>query len=178
MAFDECYEVLLVAGVVLFARNTFVEGIALLDIDQVMELLPHRYPFLMVDRVLELEAGNRAVVLKNVSVNEPFFQGHYPGMPVMPGVMIIEAMAQAGGIAAGSEAKDQVPLFTGINKAKFRKVVRPGDQLRIEAVVLASRMQMVRVKAVAKVDGKVAAEGELMFALSQKGAVGNHAGRS
>lgn len=140
------------------------------DIDYIRERLPHRYPFLMVDRILELERGKRAVVIKNVTINEPFFQGHYPHLPVMPGVMIIEAMAQAGGLAADKESDSEViPLFAAIDKARFRRVVRPGDQLVITVEVLNARRQVVKVKAKAEVEGEIAAEGELTFVLTEKG---------
>lgn len=141
-----------------------------MNIDQIMERLPHRYPFLMVDRVLELEIGKRAVVLKNVTINEPFFQGHYPHTPIMPGVMIIEAMAQAGGLAAGSSEEELVPLFAAIDKAKFRRVVKPGDQLIITINVIRARSQVVKVDARATVDDELAAEGELTFVLTKRGA--------
>lgn len=107
-----------------------------LDINEIMQILPHRYPFLMVDRIVELEPGKRCVGIKNVTINEPFFQGHFPGHPVMPGVLIIEAMAQVAGImayvASGEETKKKVTYFMSIDNAKFRKPVFPGDQLRIE----------------------------------------------
>lgn len=141
-----------------------------MDIDQVMEQLPHRYPFLMVDRVLELEVRKRAVVIKNVTINEPFFQGHYPTTPIMPGVMIIEAMAQAGGLAAGSSEEDTVPLFAAIDKAKFRRVVKPGDQLVITINVIRARGQVVKVEAKATVEDEIAAEGVLTFVLTKRGA--------
>ena len=141
----------------------------MLDINQIMERLPHRYPFLLVDRVLELERGKRAVVVKNVTINEPFFQGHYPNLPVMPGVLIIEAMAQAGGLAAAVDSDaDMVPLFAAIDKARFRRVVRPGDQLIITIEVLRARGSYIKVKATAEVDKELAAEGELTFVLTEK----------
>ncbi|NLM25014.1 MAG: 3-hydroxyacyl-ACP dehydratase FabZ [Firmicutes bacterium] len=150
----------------------------MLDINQIMERLPHRYPFLLVDRVLELERGKRAVVVKNVTINEPFFQGHYPNLPVMPGVLIIEAMAQAGGLAAAVDSDaDMVPLFAAIDKARFRRVVRPGDQLIITIEVLRARGSYIKVKATAEVDKELAAEGELTFVLTEKG-VSNSNGTS
>ena len=108
----------------------------IMDINAIMKILPHRYPFLMVDRIVELEAGKRCVGIKNVSINEPFFQGHFPGHPVMPGVLIVEAMAQVAGImaymASDDETKKKVSYFMSIDSAKYRKPVFPGDQLRIE----------------------------------------------
>ena len=111
-----------------------------LDIQDILGLLPHRYPFLLIDRVIEFERAKRLVAIKNVTVNEPFFQGHFPGYPIMPGVLVIEAMAQAGAIVMLSELPDRetkLAVFTGIDKAKFRRQVVPGDQLRIEVEVLA-----------------------------------------
>ncbi len=146
----------------------------MLTIDEIMKSLPHRYPFLMVDRVLELEKGIRAVAIKNVTINEPFFQGHYPHTPIMPGVMIIEAMAQVGGLAAGGSDEELVPLFAAIDKAKFRRVVKPGDQLVITVDVLKMRRQMVKVAAKAEVDGELAAQGALTFVLTKRGDAGSN----
>src|SRR3712207_1803739 len=117
------------------------EKINMLNIDQIKELIPHRYPFLLVDRVLELEEGKRAVGIKNVSVNEPFFQGHFPDYPIMPGVLIIEAMAQVGAVAMMSmdENKGKLGVFAGIDKVRFKKEVRPGDTLRMEVEMLSLR---------------------------------------
>ncbi len=141
-----------------------------LSIDQIRKLIPHRYPFLMVDRVLEREEGKRVKAIKNVTINEPFFQGHYPETPVMPGVMIVEAMAQIGGLAVGgSPESDTLPLLAAIEKVRFREVVKPGDQLVITATVLAARAGVVKIKAEAKVEDKIAAQGELTFALVSKG---------
>lgn len=142
-----------------------------MNIDQIMKQLPHRYPFLMVDKIVELEKGKRAVAIKNVTINEPFFQGHYPEMPVMPGVMIIEAMAQAGGLAAGTIGDELVPLFTAIDKARFRGVVKPGDQIIITANVIQARSTAARVNTEARVDGELVATGELMFVLTKRGAI-------
>jgi 3-hydroxyacyl-[acyl-carrier-protein] dehydratase len=139
---------------------------ALADIQKVMQLLPHRYPFLLVDRILELEVGKRVVGLKNVTINEPFFQGHFPNQPIMPGVLIIEAMGQAGGVLAASalpeDEADQVIIFMGMDKVRFRKPVVPGDQLIFELEVLKQRRKIFKMSGVAKVDGKVVAEAELM----------------
>ena len=140
----------------------------MLSIDQIQRLLPHRYPFLMVDRVLEQEEGQRVVAVKNVTINEPFFQGHYPQTPVMPGVMIVEAMAQVGGLAVGGvPGSDLLPLLAAIEKVRFREVVKPGDQLVITATVQAVRAGVVKVKAEATVDEKVAAEGQLTLLSAQ-----------
>jgi len=120
---------------------------------------------LMVDRVVELEPGKRAVGIKCVSINEPFFDGHYPGRPIMPGVLILEAMAQVGGLALAPEgsAETMVPLFAAVEKAKFRRLVVPGDQLRIVSEVVRTRATMSKIQSVATVDENVVAEGELMF---------------
>lgn len=139
-----------------------------LDIQAVMEMLPHRYPMLMVDRIIELERQQRAVGIKNVTVNEPAFTGHYPGRPIFPGVLIVEAMAQIGGIAlmpddVSEEDADKVPLLTGVDKGRFRRPVVPGDTLRIEVNVLRARRGLGKVAAVATVDDEVVAEAELMF---------------
>jgi len=138
-----------------------------IDIKGILNTLPHRYPFLLVDRVVELEEGKRAVVIKNVTINEPFFQGHFPGVPVMPGVLIVEAMAQAGCIMALRQPQSQGKLvfFAGIDNVRFRRPVIPGDQLRIEVETLWVKGPIGKLKGVAKVDGEVAAEGELMFSL-------------
>jgi 3-hydroxyacyl-[acyl-carrier-protein] dehydratase len=137
----------------------------LMDINEVMRILPHRYPFLLVDRVVEHEAGKRIVGLKNVTINEPFFQGHFPGHPVMPGVLIIEGMAQVGGIlaylASDDEVRKKVCYFAAIDNAKFRRPVRPGDQLRIEMTALACKRGMWVFAGKAYVDDKLVAEAEL-----------------
>lgn len=136
----------------------------MLGIKDILSVLPHRYPFLMVDRILELEKGVRVVGLKNVTMNEPFFQGHYPGHPVMPGVLIVEAMAQVGGfLILEEENKGRIPLFTAIDNLKFRRPVVPGDQLRIEAEMLKQRRSIAKVRSRVLVDGEIVAEGELMF---------------
>jgi 3-hydroxyacyl-[acyl-carrier-protein] dehydratase len=135
----------------------------MLDIGAIRGLLPHRYPMLLVDRLLELEPGQRAVAIKNVTINEPFFTGHYPQLPVMPGVLIIEAMAQTSGLAFHNEVPQGVPLLAGIDKARFRKQVTPGDQLRIEVKVLRKGQKLSKVWAQATVAGEVAAEAEMLF---------------
>lgn len=141
----------------------------MLSIDDIKKILPHRYPFLLVDRVLEVEEGKRAVGIKNVSVNEPFFNGHFPEYPVMPGVLIVEALAQVSGIAVLNKDKDdsqgRLTLFAGIDKCRFKRQVRPGDQLKLEAEILRFRGSFVKAKGTASVDGEVACEAEMMFAL-------------
>jgi len=137
-----------------------------LDINQIQAILPHRYPFLLIDRVLEIERRKRIVAIKNVTINEPFFAGHFPGYPIMPGVLIVEAMAQAGGAMLLTEVEDRTDkliVFTGIEKARFRRPVVPGDQLRIEVVTLswragASRIA-VRMEGKAFVNGKLVCDG-------------------
>jgi 3-hydroxyacyl-[acyl-carrier-protein] dehydratase len=137
-----------------------------IDIRQIMEHLPHRYPFLLVDRILSLEPGSKAVGLKNVTMNEPFFQGHFPGTPIMPGVLILEAMAQTGGVLAihsmGLAGKKALMYFMGLDEVKFRKPVVPGDQLIMELTVLKQRAKVMKLSGTAKVDGQVAAEAQLM----------------
>jgi 3-hydroxyacyl-[acyl-carrier-protein] dehydratase len=134
------------------------------DIQEIMGLLPHRYPFLLIDRVVEFERARRLVAIKNVTINEPFFQGHFPGFPIMPGVLVVEAMAQAGGIIMMHEIPDRetrLVVFTGIERAKFRRPVTPGDQLRIEVEVLSFRPRAGRIDCKAWVDGKLACEATL-----------------
>ncbi|HUB30364.1 MAG TPA: 3-hydroxyacyl-ACP dehydratase FabZ [Terracidiphilus sp.] len=134
------------------------------DIQEILELLPHRYPFLLIDRIVEFEPAKRLVAIKNVTINEPFFQGHFPGYPIMPGVLVVEAMAQAGGVIMMAEMPnrhEKLVVFTGIEKAKFRRPVTPGDQLRIEIDVLAFRSRAGRIQGRALVDGKLACEATL-----------------
>lgn len=139
----------------------------MMDIRQIQSVLQHRYPFLLVDRVLELEPGTRAVGMKNVTINEDFFNGHFPGNPIMPGVLIVEAMAQVGGIlllaTTGNEGK--LAFFAGIDKLRFRRPVMPGDQLVTEVEIKKQKGDIGRVAVVGKVDGQVVAEGEYLFAL-------------
>lgn len=141
----------------------------MLEALEIFRRLPHRFPMLMVDRVVELVPGKSAVGIKCVSVNEPFFQGHYPGRPIMPGVLILEAMAQVGGLALAPEdaADTKVPLFAAVEKAKFRRLVLPGDRLRIESNVVRSRAAMSKIQSVVTVDDSVVAEAELMFAWTE-----------
>jgi len=141
----------------------------MLDINQIKAMLPHRYPFLLVDRVLELVPRQRLVALKNVTVNENFFNGHFPQKPVMPGVLIIESMAQAAGLVMLSEEehKGKIPYFTGIDNARFRRTIVPGDQVIIEIDVIRIKGNVGRAKAVAKVDNQVATEAELMFVMGE-----------
>ena len=139
-----------------------------MDINAIVNCIPHRYPFLLVDRVLEMEAGKRIVAIKNVTMNEQFFQGHFPGAPVMPGVLIVEAMAQAGAVLLLHDMEDRdskLILFTGIDNARFRRPVVPGDQLRFTLEVLKRRTRFSKLKAIAEVDGKLAAEAEIMCSL-------------
>jgi 3-hydroxyacyl-[acyl-carrier-protein] dehydratase len=134
------------------------------DIQEILDLLPHRYPFLLIDRIVEFERGKRAVAIKNVTINEPFFQGHFPGRPIMPGVLVVEAMAQAGAVLMLSEMPDRhskLAVFTGIDNAKFRRQIVPGDQLRIEVDVLSFRTRAGRMAGKAYIDGKVACEATL-----------------
>lgn len=140
----------------------------MLDIKQIQEILPHRYPFLLVDRIIEMERGKKIVGIKNVTTNEPFFQGHFPGNPIMPAVLIIEAMAQVGGILMLVEPEHSGKLiyFTGIDKARFRKVVLPGDQLRMEVVPVKIRQKLGLMAGKTLVDDKLVAEATMMFALS------------
>lgn len=143
----------------------------MMDIQEIMAILPHRYPFLLVDRVLSFEPGKKMVALKNVTISEPFFQGHFPGHPIMPGVLIIEAMAQVGGILAYKSAngtEGQLVYFLGIDKAKFRKPVLPGDQLRIEIEVLRQRPPYWKLKGMAYVGEQLVAEAELKAMLDKK----------
>jgi UDP-3-O-[3-hydroxymyristoyl] N-acetylglucosamine deacetylase/3-hydroxyacyl-[acyl-carrier-protein] dehydratase len=133
-------------------------------IEEIMQVLPHRYPFLLVDRIVELEPLKRIVGIKNVTINEPFFQGHFPGHPVMPGVLIVEAMAQTGGvllIGAVSEPGEKVVYFMSLDNVKFRRPVKPGDQLRFELDVLQIRGKVCKMRGVAKVDGNVVCEAEM-----------------
>lgn len=136
-----------------------------MDIQKIQSLLPHRYPFLLIDRVLESEPGKRLVAIKNVTINEPFFQGHFPSKPVMPGVLLIEAMAQATGLLAMESAdvpKEAIYYLVGVDKARFKRPVVPGDQLVFEVEVLKNKREIWVFSAEAKVDGQIAASAEIM----------------
>jgi 3-hydroxyacyl-[acyl-carrier-protein] dehydratase len=145
-------------------------GGSVIDIQEILELLPHRYPFILVDRVLAFTPGRDIVALKNVTINEPFFNGHFPGRPVMPGVLIIEAMAQAAGLLsfmtpALNLAKGSIFYFAGIDHARFKRPVQPGDQLQLEAEILKIVRGVGKFKCRATVDGQLAAEGEILAVL-------------
>lgn len=142
----------------------------MMDIKEIQKFLPHRYPFLLVDRIVEMEPGAKAVGIKNVTINEEFFHGHFPGQPIMPGVLIIEAMAQVGGILAFRSGVNmgKAVYFMSIEKAKFRKPVVPGDQLRLEIQVLQQRGNVWRFSGNANVEGKVAAEAEFTAMVTDK----------
>ncbi len=154
-------------GTVLFVREllrTAKEETTVLGIEEIMKVLPHRYPFLLVDRILELEEGKRVVGLKNVTINEPFFQGHFPGHPIMPGVLIVEAMAQVGGmlmLKGLAEPDSKVVYFTSLDNVKFRRPVKPGDQLRFELDVVQVRGTLCKMHGVARVDGDVVCEADM-----------------
>ncbi|MYL62331.1 3-hydroxyacyl-ACP dehydratase FabZ [Bacillus hwajinpoensis] len=139
----------------------------MLDSQEIKKIIPHRYPFLLVDRILEVEEEVRAVGIKNVTANEEFFNGHFPDYPVMPGVLIVEALAQVGAVAMLKKEENQGKLafFTGIDKCRFKRQVKPGDQLRLEVEIIRIKGPIGKGKATATVDGEVAAEAEIMFAL-------------
>lgn len=139
----------------------------MLDIEQIKEIIPHRYPFLLVDKVLEIEEGKRVVGIKNVTVNEPFFQGHFPDYPVMPGVLIVEALAQVGAIAVLGieENKGKIGFLAGVDKFRFKRQVKPGDQLRLEVEIIRMKGPIGKGKGVAYVGDEIACEGEITFAI-------------
>lgn len=145
----------------------------MLDIEEIQSILPHRYPFLLVDRILELEPGIRAVGLKNVTINEAFFQGHFPGHPVMPGVLVVEAMAQVGGVLllsmTGNDGK--IAYFGGMDKVRFRKPVVPGDTLITEVELIKNRGVIGKVRVTGRVNRQIVAEGEYTFALIDRDTV-------
>jgi 3-hydroxyacyl-[acyl-carrier-protein] dehydratase len=139
-----------------------------MDIREIVGCIPHRYPFLLLDRVLEIEPGKRIVALKNVTFNEPFFAGHFPGAPIMPGVLIVEAMAQAGAVLMLHQMPDRdsrLIYFTGIDGARFRRTVVPGDQLELSLEVLKLRSRTCKMQGTARVEGKVAAEATILSAM-------------
>jgi len=145
----------------------------IMDIEQVMQYLPHRYPFLLIDKVIELELGKSITAIKNVTINEPFFPGHFPGVPVLPGVLILEAMAQAAGILSfktKNYTPDQIGIiyFAGIDNARFKKPVRPGDQLVLKAEIVREMRGIWKYTGLAEVDGALVAEAELMATLRDK----------
>ncbi|MCW5939698.1 MAG: 3-hydroxyacyl-ACP dehydratase FabZ [Fimbriimonadaceae bacterium] len=142
-----------------------------MTIQKIMEVLPHRYPMLLVDRLIELEPGKRVKGVKNVTINEAFFVGHYPGMPVMPGVLIVEAMAQAGAmiLLSSDEFSGQIPIIGAIDNVKFRRQVGPGDTLVSEVELLWYKSGIGKIKAVGTVDGQIAAQMELTFKLVSQG---------
>ena len=150
------------------------------DPKEIQEILPHRFPFLLVDRILELELGKQVVGIKNVTINEPFFAGHFPGYPIMPGVLILEAMAQVGGFllmsSLATRAEKKLLYFTGIDRARFRRPVVPGDQIRFEVKILQRRRQVCRMKGEAYVDGKLVAEAELSSVLVDREPTGQAGG--
>ncbi|WP_044749122.1 3-hydroxyacyl-ACP dehydratase FabZ [Bacillus alveayuensis] len=142
----------------------------MLDIQQIKEIIPHRYPFLLVDRILEIEEGKRAVGIKNVTANEEFFNGHFPNYPVMPGVLIVEALAQVGAVAMlkKEENRGRLAFFAGIDNCRFKKQVKPGDQLRLEVEIIRAKGAIGKGKGIATVDGEIVCETEIMFALGEK----------
>lgn len=148
--------------------NPILEGRQVLEIGDIMSILPHRYPFLLIDRVIEVERKKRIVAIKCVSINEPFFQGHFPGFPIMPGALVVEAIAQAGGTLLLPEVPDRhnkLMVFTSIERAKFRRPVLPGDQLRIEINVINWRSRAVKMEGRVTVDGQLACEAIVMCQL-------------
>jgi len=141
-----------------------------LNIEEIQQIIPHRPPFLLVDRIEALEVGKSAIGIKNVTMNEPYFAGHFPDYAVMPGILIVEALAQVGAVAILSkeENKGRLALFAGIDRLRFRDQVRPGDTLRLSVNLIRLRATVGRGEAIATVEGKVVAEGEIMFALQAK----------
>ncbi|AGT33687.1 3-hydroxyacyl-ACP dehydratase [Geobacillus genomosp. 3] len=142
----------------------------MLDIQQIQAIIPHRYPFLLVDRIVEIEEGKRAVGIKNVSANEAVFAGHFPEYPVMPGVLIVEALAQVGAVVLlqSEDNRGRLAFFAGIDNCRFKRQVKPGDQIRLEVEILRARGAIGKGKGTATVDGELVCETELMFALGEK----------
>ncbi|SES83750.1 3-hydroxyacyl-[acyl-carrier-protein] dehydratase [Natronincola peptidivorans] len=141
-----------------------------LDIKEIQKLIPHRYPFLLVDKIIEMEPGKSAIGIKNVTINEPFFQGHFPEVPLMPGVLMVEALAQVAGIACSSmeENKGKLGVFTGIDSCKFRRQVVPGDVLRLEILITAFRRGIVKAEGKAYVGDELACSANITFAMIDK----------
>src|SRR5690625_4071255 len=142
-------------------------GMSVMDIGQIKEVIPHRYPFLLVDRVTKMEEGKRVTGFKNVAINEPFFQGHFPDYPVMPGVLILEALAQVGAIAVlhMEENKGKIGFLAGVDKCRFKRQVVPGDQLTLDVEILRMKGPIGKGKGTATVNGEIACQAEIMFAI-------------
>jgi len=139
-----------------------------IDIKEIMQILPHRYPMLLIDRVLECDDKSLIIAIKNVTINEPFFEGHFPNSPIMPGVLQLEAMAQAGGILLSrvTGERNYIPLFMAINKAKFRRAVYPGDQMQIEVKILTQRSRILKIHGKVLIGKELASEADLLFMLT------------
>jgi UDP-3-O-[3-hydroxymyristoyl] N-acetylglucosamine deacetylase/3-hydroxyacyl-[acyl-carrier-protein] dehydratase len=153
------------------ATKTEAKKASVYGIEDIMRVLPHRYPFLLVDRILEIEENKRVVGIKNVTINEPFFQGHFPGHPIMPGVLIVEAMAQVGGMLLLGPMEDpesKVVYFMSLDNVRFRKPVRPGDQIVFEVEIIQIRGKIAKTRGVARVDGEVVAEAEMAAMVRDK----------
>ena len=141
---------------------------ATIEIKEIMQILPHRYPMLLIDRVIECDGKQRIVAIKNITINESFFEGHFPGTPIMPGVLQLEAMAQAGGVLLSriTGERSYIPLFMAIDNARFRKAIVPGDQMRIEVEMLTRRSKILKIRGKVFTDGQLASEAELLFMLT------------